>query len=84
MKVGPVVRPKQESLGDAMVLKGKPPLPARPEFHKSGAPPTMNYHKGHPMLTAPAVPGAMPVRATQGVSQTQLGGYIKALQRGGQ
>lgn len=76
-----VVRPKQPTLGEAMVLRGQPPLPTRPMMHKSG-PPTIESRKGHPTLTAPAVPAPLPARATQGVNSNQLNAYVKALQNG--
>lgn len=81
--IGKVVRPSQESLGAAIAAKGAPQMPPewqRPMLHwKKGGPPTQQYRKNHPMLTTAAKAPALPVRSTQGVSQAQLGDYLKAL-----
>ncbi|MFI5114705.1 MAG: hypothetical protein ACHP7J_06125 [Terriglobales bacterium] len=77
-----IVRPKQEPLGVAMTVAGKPARPQRPQYHRNGAPPTPGYRKNHPTLKAPAIPAALPVRATQGVNQNELGSYLKALKGG--
>lgn len=78
--IGKIIRPKQESIATARTVAGKIPLkPQRPQFHRDGRPPTGGFHKGHPTLSSPAVPGALPVKATQGVSQNQLGAYLAAL-----
>jgi hypothetical protein len=78
MKIGPTPRIKQETLGTALAVAGKPTRPPRPFMHRNG-PPTMAYHHNHPMLTSPATPAPLPVRATQGVSQNALGAYLRAL-----
>jgi hypothetical protein len=77
MNIGKVIRPRQ-TLGAALAANRKPIAPARPMQHRNG-PPTMGYHKHHPTLTSAATPAALPVRSTQGVSQTQLGSYLKSL-----
>ncbi len=82
MKIGTVVRPPQESLGAALTLANKPVLPTRPIMHRNGAPPTVAYHTNHPTLASPAVAAPLPTRATQGVNETQLNSYLKALQSG--
>lgn len=83
MKVGPTVRPRAEPLGVALAVAGKPTKPPRPIAHRNGAPPTTAYHENHPTLASPAQSSGIPVRATGGVNQTALTGYLKALQRGG-
>ena len=84
IRLGPIVKPRQQSLGSAMAVAGKPQTTLqRPINHwKTQRPPTMEYRKNHPMLTKPAINPAMPVRTTRGVSQNQLSAYVKALQRG--
>lgn len=77
-----IVRPPQETLGTALAVQGKPVAPGRPMQHKNGSPPTQQYREGHPTLTSPAIPASLPLKATQGVNQTQLSGYLKAVQRG--
>jgi hypothetical protein len=76
MNVGPIIRPRQLSLGAAMAVRGKPPIPQRPN-RRTGS---MNYREGHPSLMGPAIPAALPVRAIAGgVNQMQLAAYLKSL-----
>ena len=71
MKIGPTVRPRQESLGTALAVQGRPvPMPSQ------------RYRTGHPTFTAPAQRAALPVKATAGVNSTQLASYLKAVQGG--
>lgn len=88
MNIGKVIRPRV-TIGAAIAAGPKTPQltprPTRPVMHpKKGGPPTQEYRKGHPTLQSPATPAALPVRATQGVNQTALSSYVKALQSGGQ
>jgi hypothetical protein len=71
MKVGATVRPRQESLGTALAVAGRP-VPQ----------PSMRYRPGHPTFTAPAQRAALPVKSTGGVNSTQLASYLKAVQGG--
>lgn len=66
-----VVRPKLQTLGDALAADGKPTI-------SSGK----KWRVGHPTLTSPDIRGSLPVRATQGVDETQLRSYLKAAARG--
>jgi hypothetical protein len=78
-----VIKPRQPTLGDALIASGKPLKPQRPMFHpKTGQPPTMQYRKHHPTLTSPAVKATIPVRGTVGANQHELGAYLKALSGG--
>jgi hypothetical protein len=89
MNVGKVIRPRL-TLGAAIDAGSKAPeLAQRPNrfaavnHWKTGRPSQgPQYHKGHPTLMSAATPATLPVRSTQGVNQTALNGYLKAL-RGG-
>ncbi len=91
MNIGKVIRPRV-TIGAAIAAGPKAEeLVKRPRrfdsvnHWKTGKPMgSPQYHKGHPTLQSPATPAALPVRATQGVNQTALSSYVKALQSGGQ
>lgn len=70
MNVTPV-RPRQETLGTALAVAGRPTMPpTRPK-----------YVHNHPTLKSPAIQATLPGRAvgTGGVNQTQLAQYVKAI-----
>lgn len=85
MKLGDIIRPRQESIATARNVQGMPIRPLymqRPQLHpRTGQPPTENYRKGHPTLTSPVNAPTLPVRATKGAgpNQHQLAAYLKAL-----
>lgn len=84
MNMGKIIRPRQLGLGNALAVAGKPVAqPPKPVMHRNGSQ-QVAYHKGHPTLTSPAIPAALPVKATQGVNSHGLNAYVKALQRAGQ
>jgi hypothetical protein len=86
--IGPVVKMRPPQLGTVLAQKaqtGAPalaPRPPRPVMHRNGAPPTMAYHKHHPMLTSPAAQPALPGGNT-GPNQHAVDAYLKVL-RGNQ
>jgi hypothetical protein len=83
MKLGDIIRPRQESIATARNVQGMPIRPLymqRPQFHpRIGGPPTENYRKGHPTLTSPVARPALPVGTATGANQHQLAAYLKAL-----
>lgn len=70
---------RQETIGEALALAGKPQLPQRPVIHKNGAPPQVLSHKGHPTLRSPALPSPLPVAATRGGAGNDIKHYLATL-----
>ena len=83
MKLGDIIRPRQESIATGRNVQGMPIRPLymqRPQMHpRTGQPPTQDYRKGHPTLTSPLIEPTLPVRSTNGANQHQLVAYLKAL-----
>jgi hypothetical protein len=84
--IGPVVKVKPQKLGDRLMEQAQTvqpaahPLVPRPQFHRNGQPPTMNYHHNHPMLTSPAEQPAVPLgHSTVGMNQRGMNQYLKVL-----
>ena len=85
--IGPVIKVRPPTLGAKIAEAAKTGAPAkqfvpRPEQHRNGAPPSMVYHKHHPMLTSPSVQPAL-TGSPAGLNQHAVDSYLKVL-RGNQ